>query len=786
MNIKICIFIKIKMTEETICKAIVQQGPRRNQSCKRSPQPNGYCIYHQRNYEYNQYIKEGKNLCGMFFRGCNSELSQEDIEKKYKICSLCRKKKYNKGFPCQYDACKFSITKEEDKYCRKHIRQLISDDAKDKEIIYCDIARGCFQPIIHGTKCDICTQLEKNTNATHISALREKHSISIVSSTSELQEKQEEISISVSELWRCVQKNAYSRALLFTISEIDFEKIVIQPCYYCGFQSVSRLNGIDRIDNNKGYVLQNCITCCKMCNLFKNMLHPLEFLEKIDAICLYLTSAVPISQSIINKWKGYLSKSPRETYKNYMMQSKKRNIEFLLSEAEYNKLIQGICYLCGIPTSQTHTNGIDRVDSSIRCYSIENCRTCCGHCNVMKGITSYSDFIKKCIQINKYRCNRLLFEEIPVYDDTYCRNEYYTAENVYDMMTNGKYLKYIEWCQEKDKTPDFISSMNDIRHQENILSNKETIIKMIQSEQEKERKRKTIIDELKDKKSINCRSVYSYLTQGKKDEFMEWYQSTYYKTSLFDAQLDEVIKQLPRLSKEDGIEACRKAMYDEKNRRTIQQRREREKKVEIYSGLLPKHQTPSKNEIIVPVIIDPTIQKVQSIQEQKGYIKVSIPKQWKTKQIYEAIQEGQEHLYKLHCEENNEFTETWPETWQTFIEQTKGKSKEEAEKVIKVFVENLRRLRHNKLCSKDVVEREDREQWPSTTVVKAFLEGKLDKFKAYTEGNTGQNPEDPKWIKRWSSFIKTLEENKNNEVALKDKCSKFMTAQRIKKYRSKK
>ena len=774
------------MTEEIICKAIVQQGPRKNQSCERPPQVNGYCVYHQRNYEYDQYIKEGKKLCGMFFRGCNSELSKDDIEQLYKICTLCRKKKYNKGFPCKFDKCTFSIVNEEDKYCRKHIRHLINDDAKEKEIIYCDISRGCFQPIVHGTKCDICTQGQKDTNATHIIALREKYDIVMTYDVSTLQKKQEEITISVPELWRCVQKNAYSRALLFTISETDFERLVIQPCYYCGFQSSSRLNGIDRIDNNKGYILQNCITCCKMCNLFKNMLHPIEFLDKINAIYSYTKFAIPIPFSTIKKWKGYLSKSPRETHKMYMLQSKKRNIEFLLSEIEYNKLIQGVCYLCGVPTSQSHTNGIDRVDSSIRCYSIDNCRTCCGHCNVMKGITSYSDFIKKCIQIHTHGCNLSLFEEIPVYDDTYCRNEYYTAENVYEMMINGKYMKYIEWCQEKDKTPDFISAMNEICHLENIITNKVDIIILIQSEQEKERKRKLTIDELKDKKSINCRSVYSYLTQGKKDEFMEWYQSMYYKTSLFDTQIDEVIKQLPTLSKEDGFEACRKVMYDEKNRRTIQQRREREKKVEVYSNPLPVQQSLPKNEIIVPIITDSVIQKVQSIQEQKGYIKVLTPKQWKTKQIYEAIQEGQEHLYKQFCEENNEFTETWPETWKAFMEQTKRKSKDDAEKAIKVFVENLRRRRHNALCVKDVIEREDREQWPATTVVKAFLEGKLDKFKMYTEGNTNENSEDPKWIKRWSSFIKTLEENKNNEAVLKDLCSKFMTAQRIKKYRAKK
>ena len=82
-----------------------------------------------------------------------------------------------------------------------------------------------------------------------------------------------------------------------------------------------------------------------------------------------------------------------------------------------------------------------------------------------------------------------------------------------------------------------------------------------------------------------------------------------------------------------------------------------------------------------------------------------------------------------------------------------------------------------------MVEREDREQWPATTVVKAFLEGKMDKFKAYTETHTGETIEDPKWVTRWSNFMKSLEDNKNNEAVLKELCSKFMTAQRTKKYR---
>lgn len=181
---------------------------------------------------------------------------------------------------------------------------------------------------------------------------------------------------------------------------------------------------------------------------------------------------------------------------------------------------------------------------------------------------------------------------------------------------------------------------------------------------------------------------------------------------------------------------------------------------------------PIVNEIIIPN---------EQVEEKKE--EAILPKQWKTKQIYEFIQENKENEYKTYCEQNNTIQPTWNEIWITFVLSVKGKSYTETKPIIRAFVENLRRIRHNTLCAKDTVEREDREQWPAVTVVKAFLEGKLDKFKTYTETRVGEKPEDPKWIKRWATFVTSLEQHRSNKSALKDVCSKFMTAQRIKKYR---
>jgi len=82
-----------------------------------------------------------------------------------------------------------------------------------------------------------------------------------------------------------------------------------------------------------------------------------------------------------------------------------------------------------------------------------------------------------------------------------------------------------------------------------------------------------------------------------------------------------------------------------------------------------------------------------------------------------------------------------------------------------------------------VVDREDREQWPSRSVVRAFLEGKIGTFKEFTEHQSGDDPKDKKWMNRWDTFVESLEKSREDEEGLKKLCSAFMTAQRAKRWR---
>ena len=76
-------------------------------------------------------------------------------------------------------------------------------------------------------------------------------------------------------LAKCKRKN-----IEFLITEPEFYKLIESSCYYCGCDlknlktiktSVTKTkkyyyNGIDRIDNNRGYIKDNVVSCCNICN----------------------------------------------------------------------------------------------------------------------------------------------------------------------------------------------------------------------------------------------------------------------------------------------------------------------------------------------------------------------------------------------------------------------------------------------------------------------------------------------------------------------------------------
>lgn len=97
------------------------------------------------------------------------------------------------------------------------------------------------------------------------------------------------------------KSNARNRGIDFDLSFEEFNSLISSPCHYCGTEpSVLNgghmanrrhkdqpnlyTNGIDRIDSSKEYSVENCVPCCKKCNMMKNVYSMTDFIDQVHKI----------------------------------------------------------------------------------------------------------------------------------------------------------------------------------------------------------------------------------------------------------------------------------------------------------------------------------------------------------------------------------------------------------------------------------------------------------------------------------------------------------------------
>jgi hypothetical protein len=94
------------------------------------------------------------------------------------------------------------------------------------------------------------------------------------------------------------KNSAYRRNHIFNLSFSEFENLIENNCYYCNSSKEESTNiitdsnrerkyiynGIDRIDNSKGYIKDNVVSCCPKCNMAKRLMTLSEFQQWINKI----------------------------------------------------------------------------------------------------------------------------------------------------------------------------------------------------------------------------------------------------------------------------------------------------------------------------------------------------------------------------------------------------------------------------------------------------------------------------------------------------------------------
>jgi hypothetical protein len=109
------------------------------------------------------------------------------------------------------------------------------------------------------------------------------------------------------------KKHARERGLSFDLTFDEFKKLLSKNCIYCKVEPFAvyqilnsttkavragipvMYNGIDRVNSQKGYTLDNTVSCCKICNRAKSDLPLADFLKWIETVYNNTKNGTPLT-----------------------------------------------------------------------------------------------------------------------------------------------------------------------------------------------------------------------------------------------------------------------------------------------------------------------------------------------------------------------------------------------------------------------------------------------------------------------------------------------------------
>jgi hypothetical protein len=112
--------------------------------------------------------------------------------------------------------------------------------------------------------------------------------------------KLEEKQASFNAFYRDYMAGAKKRKHVFELSKEQFRLITSQECHYCGhppdkerrgtnsLNGFYKGNGIDRMNNDEGYTLQNSVPCCTFCNFAKDTMSYSDFIAWIKQVYSFM------------------------------------------------------------------------------------------------------------------------------------------------------------------------------------------------------------------------------------------------------------------------------------------------------------------------------------------------------------------------------------------------------------------------------------------------------------------------------------------------------------------
>lgn len=344
------------------CHAVMEQGEKRGQRCWRPISEHGFCGKHQKQALLTIAKNDNKKKC--ITHRCLSMLDENALEiyckeciqkkeekkKNAKLCEAIIQQHDNKGKQCDKIA---SVGK----YCGKHSeRNILITEAAEKGLRICDDGkRSCKNETKEGKlKCEDCLEKTRKLEQKEyqirqltpdmclgcgkiMSEVTEGFRNDIVKRCKEcylklreIEEKRErnerdynkERKANILTHYNEYVRSAMKKNLQFNLDAEQFEMLVNSHCHYCDEYDETRVIGIDRVNSERGYFIENVVPSCFICNRMKSDLARDDFLNHICKIYLHSCADGETTKSLkTDEKRSYVR--PRkilELYKNKKIQ----------------------------------------------------------------------------------------------------------------------------------------------------------------------------------------------------------------------------------------------------------------------------------------------------------------------------------------------------------------------------------------------------------------------------------------------------------------------------------
>lgn len=369
-----------------------------------------FCYLHQLEGLCKEMFECGKKVCMNFIHGCRSEINFRSRTKKCENCLVKNRKgveevkEVEKIMMCKKCIDVLPISNFIDRFgnksdhCMNCLLNKNSDERGNHELEQIQLQLKKLNKPQY--EYDRTINVQRLINKFGMDGYRKyqamKRNRYFLQNPGKRMEQNERNNKSISVLLSRYKRDAKDRDKLWELTDEHAILLFSNKCYYCHETPLKEyFNGIDRKNNDIGYNVDNCVSCCMMCNFMKTTNNDITYVNKIN----HILSMWNLVDESVKYRDDNLFKDHSCSYNGYRHSAFIRNLKFDITQHQFNIITSMDCYLCGKKTTYLHHNGIDRVDNEI-CYQIDNLLPCCGDCNYMKFIHNIYDVFIKMLQIH--------------------------------------------------------------------------------------------------------------------------------------------------------------------------------------------------------------------------------------------------------------------------------------------------------------------------------------------------------------------------------------------------